>query len=151
MTAPYSGRCACGAITVAISAEPVATRQCWCRQCQKLSGGGATHNAMFPTEAVALIGETRQHGYVAASGNTLTQEFCPGCGTPVLGRSSARPQFRTIRIGLIDSGDLPPPSMAIWTAEAPRWAMIDPELDRHARQPPPPATPARAGQHIDRG
>ena len=56
---PYTGHCACGQVSVAITAEPVGTRQCWCRQCEQVSGGGATHNAMFPADAVALTGSTR--------------------------------------------------------------------------------------------
>jgi hypothetical protein len=138
MAAPYSGSCACGQVSVTISAEPVATRQCWCRQCQQLSGGGPTHNAMFEAAALALTGRTAGNSYVAASGNTLTHEFCPECGTPVLGRSSARPQFRTIRIGLLDPDHGLAPTMAIWTEDAPNWALIDPALERHERQPPAP-------------
>ena len=138
MPAPYTGRCACGQVTITIAAEPVGTRQCWCRQCQQLAGGGPTHNAMFATDAITLAGRTGAHSYTAASGNTLTYEFCAECGTPVLGRSSARPQFRAIRLGLLDEGHGLAPQIAIWTDDAPDWAVIDPTLERHERQPPPP-------------
>lgn len=138
MTAPYSGRCNCGAVSVTITAEPVATRQCWCRQCQKSAAGGPTNNAMFSTEAVELTGLRGDYVYVAASGNVLTQEFCIECGTPVVARSSARPQFRTIRLGLLDEGHGLGPAMAIWTEEAPPWALIDPALENWSQQPPPP-------------
>ncbi|MEE4450346.1 GFA family protein [Novosphingobium resinovorum] len=139
MPAPYHGRCNCGAVTVEIAAEPAATRQCWCRQCQKTAGGGPTHNAMFPTEAVTITGTRGEFVYVAASGNTLTQEFCTSCGSPVLGRSSARPQFRTIRIGMLEGDHGVSPAMAIWTDDAPDWAVIDPALERWPQQPPAPA------------
>ena len=82
--ATYNGRCLCGAVTATIAAEPVAVRHCLCRQCQKLSGGAGSTNAMFPTEAIAMQGALGSHAYVAASGNTLTQYFCAGCGTPVI-------------------------------------------------------------------
>ncbi|AXB76736.1 GFA family protein [Novosphingobium sp. P6W] len=138
MAAPYTGRCNCGAIAVTITAEPVATRQCWCRQCQRIAAGGPTNNAMFPAEAVTITGPRADHAYVAASGNVLTHEFCADCGTPVLGRSNARPQFRTIRLGLLDEGHGLKPAMAIWTDEAPDWAVIDPALERFPAQPPAP-------------
>ena len=141
MPAPFTGSCNCGAVTVTIDAEPVATRQCWCRQCQRVAAGGPTNNAMFPTEAVQITGARGDHAYVAASGNVLTHEFCPSCGTPVLGRTTARPQFRTIRLGLLDEGHGLSPQMAIWTDEAPAWASIDPDLERWPCQPPPPAAP----------
>lgn len=138
MGAPYSARCACGAVTATISGEPVATRECWCRQCQKIAAGGPTRNAMFRVEDIALSGALASHVYTAASGNQLTQHFCPGCGVHVMGQSSARPQFRTLRLGFLDPGHGLAPDMAIWLSEAPPYAVIDPKLTPFPRQPPPP-------------
>ncbi len=133
-----TGQCACGAVRATITGEPVAVRQCWCRQCQQMSGGGPTHNAMFATADVDLSGPLGTHAYVAASGNVLTQSFCAQCATPVMGQSSARPQFRTMRLGLLDPGHGLHPQMVIWTDDAPAWAVIDPALEAHGRQPPAP-------------
>ena len=137
----YQGQCACGAVTATITDEPVAVRQCWCRDCQQLSGGGATHNALFPASHVALNGELGSHAHTAASGNTLTHYFCPTCGIPVYATSSARLQFRTFRLGFLDVGHGLKPDVAIWTDSAPPWATIDPALARWPRQPPAPAQP----------
>ena len=134
----YSGGCACGQVTLRIVAEPMAVRQCWCRQCQRIAAGGPTHNAMFRTEDVTLDGELATHCYVAASGNTISQSFCAACGTPVMGQSSARPQFRVIRLGALDQPHDLRPQMAIWLDDAPAWAVIDPSLEQFPRQPPPP-------------
>lgn len=143
----YSGRCQCGAVSAEIAGEPVAIRQCWCRQCQQLAAGGPTHNAMFRTNDVALRGELSTHAYVAASGNTLTQSFCCSCGTPVMAQSYARPQFCTMRLGFLQEGTELQPQMAIWTKEAPRWAQIDPGLEQHPQQPPPPQPSATFATH----
>jgi len=134
----YTGRCNCGSVTATIAAEPIATRQCWCRQCQKAAAGGPTNNAIFPVEAVALTGEVAQWGYVAESGNTLTQTFCPKCGSGVMAQSSARPHLRTLRLGFLDEGHGLSPEVAIWTDDAPAWAVIDTAVERYPRQPPPP-------------
>lgn len=136
----YTGRCACGQVSAAIAAEPLAVRQCWCRQCQQLAAGGPTHNAMFPADAVSITGTLSSHSYTAASGNTIHHAFCAQCGTPVLGFSSARPQFRVMRLGFLDEPHGLRPQMVIWTDDAPDWAIIDPELERFGRQPPPPPT-----------
>jgi hypothetical protein len=138
MTARYSGHCACGAVSLRIAGPAVATRQCWCRQCRRIAAGGPTHNAMFHTGDLTISGTLTAHGYVAASGNQLSQWFCPACGTHVMGESSARPQFRTIRIGVLDEPHDLAPAMAIWLDDAPGWAVIDPALEQHRRQPPPP-------------
>ena len=134
----YSGRCGCGKVVLTITGEPVLTRQCWCRQCQRIALGGPAHNAMFHSADVAIEGRLAPHAYQAHSGNTLTQWFCPSCGTHVYAQSSARPQFRTVRFGVLDQPHDLKPRMAIWTEEAPAWAAIDPALECFAQQPPPP-------------
>jgi hypothetical protein len=94
---------------------------------------------MFHTADVTLTGDLAQWSYRALSGNTLTQSFCPVCGTPVCAQSSARPQFMTFRFGFIDEPHGLAPEMAIWTAEKPAWAKIDPDLPNYPGQPPAPA------------
>jgi hypothetical protein len=140
----YTGKCACGAVTLTMSAAPLATRQCWCRQCQTIAAGGATNNAIFPADSVHIEGALASSTWTAASGNTLAFHFCPVCGTQVYGQSSARPQMKTVRFGVIDQPHDLAPQAVIWTADAPAWAVFDPELDHFERQPPAPATPSPA-------
>jgi hypothetical protein len=135
----YTGRCACGAVTLRIDARPVTMRQCWCRQCQTIAAGGPTHNAMFPADAVQISGTLGTATWPAASGNTLTFHFCPACGTQVYAQSSARPHIKTMRFGVFDQPHDLAPQAVIWTDEAPPWAVFDPQLERFARQPPAPA------------
>lgn len=138
----YTGRCACGKVTLTISGEPLQTRQCWCRQCQQIAAGGPTHNAMFLSEDVAIEGELASSAYTAASGNTLSSWFCPACGTQIYGQSSAFLWRKTIRFGAIDEHHGLRPQVAIWTQEAPDWAVIDPSMEQYPQQPPPPPNPS---------
>lgn len=134
----YTGRCSCGQISLSISGEPAVARQCWCRHCQQIATGGPTHNAMFRTEDVAVTGQLASTSYVADSGNTLTAWFCPGCGCHIYAQSSARPHFRTVRLGVLDRPHGIRPQMIIWTAEAPEWAVFDPALTRFPGSAPAP-------------
>jgi hypothetical protein len=136
---PYSGRCACGSVAATIHSEPLAVRQCWCRQCQQIAAGGATTNAMFLSADIEMTGELATHSFIAASGNTLTQSFCGKCGTPIMGQSSGRTHLASIRFGFLDETHGLAPSAAIWLGDAPEWATIDPHLERFAGQAPPPA------------
>ena len=99
MPAPYTGRCACGKVTLKIEGEPIAVGQCWCRQCQKIGAGGGTNNALFRMDQVSIAGELATHSYVASSGNTVKQEFCASCGTPIWGQSSARDYICAVKLG----------------------------------------------------
>ena len=132
-----TGSCQCGAVRISTSVEPITTRACWCHDCQKLAAGGPTHNALFKTEEVTVEGEVRWHDVLADSGNRLARGFCPQCGTPLLVQSHARRHLMGVRIGAFDDvTDLAPASL-IWTEAAPRWAMLDPNLPKTDRQPPP--------------
>lgn len=133
-----TGRCACGAIRLEFSAKPIATRQCWCRQCQQIAAGGPTQNAIFKNDHVSIQGTLASCQWTAASGNTLTFHFCPSCGTQVYGQSSARMYLKTVRFGVIDEPHGLRPEMVIWTEDAPAWAQIDPTLEAWPQQPPPP-------------
>jgi hypothetical protein len=137
----HSGRCSCGAVELRIDGEPLAVRQCWCRRCQQIAAGGPTNNAVFLTADIAVDGPTASYDYVADSGNTLTRIHCPACGTPILGGSSARPQMRVVRLGVLDRANDLKPTMEIWTSEAPGWAVLDPAMEQYPAQPPVPPAP----------
>lgn len=141
MAAPYTGRCGCERVTLAMAGEPALVRQCWCRQCRRIAAGGPANNAAFRTEDVTVSGELAAHVYVAASGNRLTQWFCPACGVHLTAQSSARPHLLTVRFGALDEPHGLKPDTAIWTDDAPDWAIIDPALEQHPRQPPAPSAP----------
>lgn len=134
----FTGGCACGAVKLAVARAPVATRQCWCRQCQRIASGGPTINATFRAQDVIITGRLATASFTAASGATVTQGFCASCGVHIHGQSSARPHLLSIRFGALDEGHGLAPTMAIWTSEAPPWALIDPALEQVTHQPPPP-------------
>lgn len=136
-----TGRCLCGAVSFKLTAEPLATRICWCRDCQHLAGNG-TVNMLVPTEALAVAGVVSGYASRADSGNEVTRQFCPRCGTHLFGMSSARPHLRVVRVGNLDDPSSVQPSVNIWADSAPSWACLNPEMERAARQQPVPPTPA---------
>ncbi|MCW3847855.1 GFA family protein [Sphingomonas sp. LB-2] len=133
----HGAGCLCGAVRVAIDAEPLLARACWCRLCQYLAAGNATVNVVFPADAVTAEGEVRWYASVADSGNQMHRGFCPQCGTQIFSKSDARPNLLIVRSGALDDPDLLAPQATIWTSAAPAWACFDPELPRFERQPPP--------------
>jgi hypothetical protein len=139
-----TGRCLCGAVTFRLAADPLATRICWCRDCQHLAANG-TVNLLVAADALTVSGALAEHTKTADSGNAVTRQFCPACGTHLFALSSARPQFRVLRAGNLDEPSSIRPAMNIWADSAPAWACLDPALERVDRQPVPPK-PAVAGQ-----
>lgn len=140
-----TGRCLCGAVSFKIVAEPLATRVCWCRDCQHLAANGSV-NLLVPTDALAISGTLAEYTKTADSGNEVTRQFCPSCGTQLFAKSTARPQLRVVRAGNLDEPSSIQPSMNIWAASAPSWACLDPALERVEQQPLAPKPSPNAGQ-----
>ncbi|RYG33566.1 MAG: hypothetical protein EON93_09405 [Burkholderiales bacterium] len=113
---PITGGCLCKAVRYSVSTAPVATRQCWCRDCQYFAAGSSTVNVIFNAADVVMTGELRAFVSEADSGNTMTRGFCLACGTPVTSASSARPELLILRAGTLDHTDIATPSMNIWTS-----------------------------------
>jgi len=132
-----SGGCLCRAVRYTVAAESLATRVCWCRDCQYFAAGSASVNLVFPSSAVTLTGPLRDYSSIADSGNRMHRQFCELCGTPVTSKSEARPQLTILRAGTLDDPELAKPSLTIWTDSAPSWACINDALPRTPRQPPP--------------
>ena len=132
-----TGGCLCGAVRYAVAAEPLATRVCWCRDCQYFAAGSGTVNVVFPVEAVQLSGPVRDYVSTADSGNRMHRQFCERCGTAVTSASEARPHLVILRAGTLYDPELARPSLTIWADSAPSWACIDTRLPTTPRQPPP--------------
>jgi hypothetical protein len=132
-----TGRCLCGAVSFKLATEPLATRICWCRDCQHLSANGMV-NLLVEADGLTVAGALSEYTKTADSGNQVTRQFCTVCGTHLMAKSAARPQFRVLRAGNLDDPSSVPPNMNIWAASAPTWACLDPALERHEQQSPPP-------------
>src|ERR1700760_1898239 len=115
-----TGHCLCGAVHFTITAEPVACRACWCRDCQHLAANG-TVNILVPTEALEVSGALSGFTKIADSGNEVVRQFCPGCGSQLFVRNAGRPHLTVVRVGNLDDPSSVRPSGNIWTTSAPAW------------------------------
>jgi hypothetical protein len=99
---------------------------------------------LVPAVALSHTGELSEYTRTADSGNSVTRQFCPSCGTHLFARSSARPEFRVVRAGTLADPSSVRPTMNIWSTSAPAWACLDPSLEQIERQPVPGGQPVRA-------
>lgn len=140
-----TGACLCGEIRFRLTAEPTASRICWCRDCQRLAANG-TVNVVVPSASLELTGSPTAHTRQADSGNQVTRRFCPRCGAHLFSDSTGRPGLTVVRAGTLDDPSSIQPSANIWSGSAPTWACLDDTLERHERQPAPAAQSAQAAQ-----
>jgi hypothetical protein len=139
ITLPITGGCLCKAVRYEARAEPIVTRQCWCRLCQYVGAGSSTVNVAFETRHVTFTGGLKTFASIADSGSKLHRGFCSTCGTPMTSQAEVRPHLIFLRAGTLDDPSIVRPAMNIWTKEAPQWAHLDPDLPMVAGQPPPAA------------
>jgi hypothetical protein len=136
MTKSYTGGCACGAIRYEVTAEPIMTNDCHCRQCQKDSGTGHGSYLAFPRKAATLQGEARSFDFTGDQGMVKSRAFCQTCGTPVYMLFPGMPDIFVVRAGTLDEPERYRPQMVLWAEAAQDWDRMDPALPAFARMPP---------------
>lgn len=135
-----TGGCLCGQVRYRLTAQPVVSRICWCRDCQHIAGNG-TVNAIFPSTAIEVSGTPSAYTSGADSGNQVTRRFCPQCGCHLFADSTGRAGLTVVRVGTLDDPSSIEPSANIWSASAPHWACLSAALERIDGQPRPPQAP----------
>jgi len=61
---PKTAACACGKLTVTVTAPPQTVHACSCLDCQRGSGSAFSYSAFFPDSAVQVAGAKRRAGGV---------------------------------------------------------------------------------------
>lgn len=137
MSKPYTGGCACGAIHYEITAEPIFSNDCQCRDCQRRSGTGHGSYISFSSrQAVKLQGDMKSWDVVADNGNVKTHAFCPTCGSPVYLTYSDMPDLVTIHVASLDDPGGYKPQAVTYAARGYAWDHVDPALPKFDGMPP---------------
>lgn len=135
MTPKYQGGCLCGAVRYSCKAEPVATGNCHCRDCQRTSGGPYIAGFVMPAPAFDFTGEVTWYATMADSGNRSERAFCPTCGSSLFGRPESGSVF-FVHASTLDDPSWFKPAIDIFTASAQPWDIMDPALAKFEKMPP---------------
>jgi hypothetical protein len=113
--------CACGALSVAVTAEPATVHACTCLDCQRMSGSALSYTAFFAEAATAVAGEFRAWRRIASSGRWNDSHFCPVCGSRVFTRMEALPGLIGIAAGCFADPDFAKPATLFWSSRRHKW------------------------------
>ena len=138
-----TGSCLCGQVRFRVKGQPVVSRLCWCRDCQHIAGNG-TANAIFPTEAIEIDGQTAEYTSTADSGNQVRRRFCAKCGSHLFADNTGRLGLTVVRLGTLDEPSSITPEANIWVSSAPRWACLSSAIASFEKQPQPVKPPGSA-------
>ena len=84
MPIPFEGGCHCGAVRYVCLEEPTTVVNCHCRDCQQIAGSAFITGVLVPEGSVTVNGELKSYKVKADSGNGITRNFCPICGTRIM-------------------------------------------------------------------
>jgi hypothetical protein len=90
--------------------------------CRKHHGALFFAAAIFPQDAVSVVGET---------GAFEGRHFCPRCGSSVFSRSGDEIE---VHLGALDAPDQLMPSYEIWTIRKEAWLPPIPDVQQHQRE-----------------
>jgi hypothetical protein len=75
-----------------------------------------------------VCGNVKEYTKTADSGNKITRQFCPECGSPLFTKAAAHPHLVWIKAGSLDESDHLEPTHQLWTQFAVPWAHICDDL-----------------------
>jgi hypothetical protein len=138
------GGCLCGAIRYEISAAPLFTSQCCCRDCQKATGTGHTTIVGIQRSQLQLTGTPKTYTNTGESGGSVTRHFCGHCGGRIFTSGSLPGEVIMVQAGSLDNPSLISPQNVIYIKDAVAWDRFDPNLPTFERLPPRDFTGKRA-------
>jgi len=130
-----TGGCLCGALRYEAIGKPIGSGHCYCVDCRRASGSGFIPFMGFKAEAVRFTGEVREFRSIAANGGDAVRNRCANCMSLVFGGEVGRTDSYTIYAGSLDDPSAFHPSIAIFAAGRPDWAIIPPGLEVFDRMP----------------
>jgi hypothetical protein len=131
----HRGRCLCGAVRFETHGRPEIVAHCHCKDCQRLTGGGHSTGAMFPTSRFQLKGTVGEYLLESEAGNEVTRVFCPSCGSPILGRNSGMPGFVTVSLGTLEDSSEFEPAVVVFARNRKPWDVMDETIPTFDAQP----------------
>ena len=115
----FTGGFLCGKVRIEASGVPYRVGLCHCLDCRKHHGALFHASAIFPQQAVTIVGETRDYA---------GRFFCPHCGSSVFARSDDEIE---VNLGSLDSTDQLKPTYESWIVRRESWLPPFPLIRRY--------------------
>ena len=131
-----SGNCLCGAVSYEGDGEPIFAGNCHCTDCRKLSASGHMSLMAWPEAGVSIKGDVTAHTVTADSGATVTNHFCPKCGSQIFKTNSNMPGVRVLVAGTLDDPEIYKPAVSVYASRALSWDRPDPATQQFETMPP---------------
>jgi hypothetical protein len=120
-TGEHTATCRCGSFIVTARGEPAHVYACSCVECQRGSGSVFSYAAIYPEQAVTIVGAPSVFRRRGDFGRLIESSFCPTCGTTVCFRAEAMPGMIGVAVGCFADPDFAKPERLFWASRRHRW------------------------------
>ena len=120
----FAGGCLCGALRYEAVWRADGLGHCYCADCRRASGSGFIPFMGFRAEAVRFTGEAVAFRSRAANGGDAVRNRCAKCMSLVFGGEMGKTDSYTLYAGSLDDPSAFHPTIAIFAAGRPAWAII---------------------------
>ena len=130
------GGCYCGAVRYRAEGDAVLKAQCFCRECQYISGGGPNLLIGVPEAGFAYTGAEPKAFRRSDLESPATREFCTECGTHLLSRAPGLPGVVMLKVGTLDDrAAFDGPQMSIFLCDKQDYHLVPENVPAFERMP----------------
>jgi len=131
-----NGSCGCGSLRYQFKDEPINSVFCYCKECQTHTGSDKWFGTWIPQDNFKIIkGTPVTYTRKGESGNDLIHLFCSDCGVSICAEVTVG-KFYSVAVSTITDIHNIKPSMAIYAASAPSWALFPDNIPKFDVLPP---------------
>jgi hypothetical protein len=100
------GGCYCGGVRYKAEGDLILKAECFCRECQYITGGGNLLIMAMPTAGFELTKGAVKDFTRSDIERAVTRQFCPDCGTHLFTRAPGFEVAVIIKVGSMDDPSL---------------------------------------------
>jgi len=128
-------RCSCGSLRAEVSGDPSHVIACHCDDCQRRRGSVFGAGAYYKKEQVQINGPHKVFVRAAPEKRTVSNHFCPQCGTSLFWEGDIVPGIVGIAVGGFVDTDFPPPNISFFEKYKHPWIGFNHELEHFLQRP----------------
>jgi len=131
-----TGQCLCGDVTYEANGDIMFQGNCHCSDCRQSSGSPFATLVFMAKKDVQISGQTKSFAHKVDSGNTLTKQFCPNCGSQMFSANSDNPSVG-IKAGTINEQSEVNPQFNVYAGAKMDCTLLDDAIPAFDKMPPP--------------
>lgn len=117
-------RCACGALRLRCSGDPVSVSICHCVECRRRTGSAFGVQVRFGRAQVEVEGTSRSYVRRGDSGGRVELHFCGTCGSTVFWAPDGLPDQWVVALGAFDDPAFATPRTSVYEARRLDWVEL---------------------------